>query len=705
VITEKDKFINRELSWLEFNQRVLDEAMNTRVPLLERLKFLSITASNLDEFFMVRVGGLQIMVREGIKQTDPTGLSPEKQLAVISNRLRQIIKSQYSCYRRSLEPKLAANGIRFLSEDKLTAEQQASLKQLFNHELSAVVSPMAIAPDTPFPLLTNLGINLIIRLKAQKTDRPRFRYAIVPISPNMERFIRLPVECGDSFFLVEDCLKMFIQAFFPGEEIFETVAFRLSRNADMRIQEDFAPDLMTGMEDILRQRKISESVRLEIGSNVSPTTLKFLKRMINISDIYIYKIPGPLDLSAFMELAFLDGYDALKDPAWRPQPSPEIDLKTSMMKQIAQRDFLLCHPYESYEPVVKLIEEAANDPDVLAIKQILYRTSKKSPIIAALKRAAQVGKYVTVIVELKARFDEARNIEWAKELELAGVQVIYGVKNLKTHAKVCLIVRREPQGIVRYMHFGTGNYNEKTAKIYSDISYFTCKDEYGADASAFINAVTGHSQPGRFYKLAAAPIDMRDRFLELIEGEIARRKQGQKALIMAKMNSLVDPAIIKALYRASAAGVKIMLNIRGVCCLRPGVPHLSKHITATSIIGRYLEHSRVYYFYHGGEELLFISSADWMPRNLDRRIELLVPIQDPVSHAKLLRILKLYFKDTAKSRRLLDDGSYEKPRPTGKNAVSSQAKLYTMACDAVDAAEQMKRTEFQPYKKEIHDGE
>jgi polyphosphate kinase len=400
-----------------------------------------------------------------------------------------------------------------------------------------------------------------------------------------------------------------------------------------------------------------------------------------------------------MRMADLDGFDNLKYESWPPRISPDVDLGAGMFNIIARKDLLLIHPYESFEPVVRLIEEAADDPDVLAIKQTLYRTSRNSPIVAALERAAGRGKYVTAVIELKARFDEARNIEWARNLERAGVQVIYGVKGLKTHAKLCIIVRREPHGVVRYVHFGTGNFNEITARIYSDVSLMTSNDEFGADAIDFFNAITGFSMPQRFRKIDAAPIGLREKIIEMIDAETERKIHGQKARVIAKLNSLVDPEIIEALYRASAAGVEIKLNVRGICCLRPGVPNLSKNISVVSIIDRFLEHSRILYFHHGGDRRVFISSADWMPRNLDRRVELLVPVEDAVLKDRLLLTLKTYFKDNVKSRRLLSDGRYERITPTAKRpALRAQETLYRRACDAVRRAEQSQRTVFEPHQ-------
>ena len=694
----ESKYFNRELSWLEFNQRVLEEAGDESIPLLERLKFLAITASNLDEFFMVRVGGLQILAEQGSPKTDPVGMTPNEQLKAISNRTHRMTAEQSACYLSDLEPALAEGGIKRVRSGELSQRQVQVLEQVFDHEISAVLTPMAVTSTSEFPLLINQTLNVGVQLKpAPEEDQPRF--AIIPFGRSTSRFITLPSDGGYEYLLLEDAVDLFIERFFPGEDVVESAPFRITRNADFGVREDLASDLLSEMEEMLNARKQSACVRLEISDRVSSCLLSFLQQNLEVNNEDVYRMPGPLDLSSFMPLSAVSGFDELKSSPWPPRPSPEVDLSSSMFDVLSQRDVLLYHPYESFEPVLRLIEEAAEDPDVLAIKQTLYRTSPDSPVVAALMQAAERGKYVTVIVELKARFDEARNIEWAKNLEQAGVQVIYGVKGLKTHAKVCIIVRREPHGIVRYVHFGTGNYNELTARLYSDTSYMTCDEELGADASSFFNAVTGYSQPQKFRKLDAAPLGLRDRLLEMIENETERKRHGQKARIMAKLNSLTDPLIIDALYVASQAGVKVRLNVRGICCLRPGAPGLSENISVLSIVDRFLEHSRMFYFYHGGDERVFISSADWMPRNLDRRVELLVPVEEISSRDRLIKILELYFQDTLKSRRLLPDGRYEPVKPKdGRKPLRSQEALYRRVCDAVKQAEQSRRTVFEPHR-------
>ncbi|OQW96946.1 MAG: polyphosphate kinase 1 [Verrucomicrobia bacterium A1] len=691
-------FINRELSWLAFNRRVLEEALDPSLPLLERLKFLAITGSNLDEFFMVRVGGLQQLNEQGRDAKDPSGLTAAEQLSEVSRIVHELAADQYACLLDDLEPKLAAEGIRRLRINQLTPEQDTYVQALFEHELFPVITPMAVDLDEPFPLLQGLGLNLCVRLKTAKgSDLPRF--AVVAIPKGLARFVTVPAAAGYHYLLLEDIVEAFLARLFPGEPILEGVPFRIARNADMNVREDAAGDLLAQMKEVLTERKQSSCVRLEISRRASDVLRGFLKTALDLEEPSVYSLPDPLDLGAYFRLASMPGFDALRPTPWPPQPSPDVPENESIFDAIARRDILLVHPYERFDPVQRLVEEAADDPAVLAIKQILYRTSERSPIVSALARAADRDKHVTAVVELKARFDEARNIEGSTALERAGVQVIYGLKGLKTHAKICIVVRREPAGIRRYIHFGTGNYNEKTARLYSDVSLMTCDEDFGADASAFFNTITGYSQPVKYRKLEAAPIGLRARLVELIENEIERRKQGQPAKIMAKLNSLADTEMIKTLYKASQAGVEIRLNIRGICGLRPGVPELSENISVVSIVDRYLEHARILYFHNGGEPRVFISSADWMPRNLDRRVELLVPVEDPACRNRLVAVLETCFQDTAKARRLLPDGAYQRVEPAErKKAVRSQELLHRLATQAAKAAEKAADTAFVPQR-------
>ncbi len=699
----KSDFVNRELSWLEFNQRVLDEATDATIPLLERLKFLAITSSNLDEFYMVRVGGLQMVRQRRSGKRDPAGMTASQQLKAIGRRAHQMVADQYACLLDELEPGLAAAGIQRLDAEQLTEHQMAVVRKLFDSEVFPLYTPMAVQKSDDFPLVINRSLNLCVRLAPEPGSKsPRF--AVIPTGGDPERYFRLPAEDGYQYIMLEDLIALFIGQFFPGEKVLEVVPFRVTRNADMSVQEDLAADLIAGMEEVLDARKESHCVRLEVSDSVGRHTLTFLKRALDVQLNDVYRARGPLDLSAFMSLSFISGFESLKYESWRPCKSPDIDTTVSMFETMRSKDLLLSLPYESFDPVVRLIEEAAEDPDVLAVKIILYRTSRDSPIVAALARAAELGKSVTALVELKARFDEARNIEWAKSLEQSGVQVIYGVKGLKTHAKVCIVIRRETHGVQRYVHFATGNYNESTAKLYSDISILTCDEELASDATSFFNAITGYSQPQQYRKIAAAPFTLRDKLLELIDGEIDRRGQGQRAHIMAQFNSLADPILIQALYKASRAGVKIDLNVRGICCLKPGVPGLSENIRVLSILDRYLEHSRVIYFHHGGDDLLFLSSADWMPRNLDKRVELLVPVEDATSRKRLMNILKSFTRDNVKGRQILGDGGYERLKPAkGGRAHRHQETMHDLAVEEETKREKSQRTVFEPHRAAAKD--
>jgi len=699
VKSAASKLINRELSWLEFNQRVLDEAMDPSVPLLDQLKFLAITCSNLDEFFMVRVGGLQMLSDQRNTKPDPSGMTPEEQLEAICRRTHKMVEDQYGFFLDRLEPALASAGIRRVAPGELSDRHSRYLIQVFESEIYSVLTPMAVSSAEEFPLLANRMLHVCVRMKSDAEETLRPRFAIIPLGRLVNRFVTLPSDRGYEYILLEDVVHLFTDVFFPGQQVIECIPFRMTRNADMSVREDMAADLLAEMEEVLDARKTGEAVRLEIAEAASQSMLSFLQEALGVRDRDIYCVPGPLEFSAFMPLTDLQGFDSLRYPAWPPQGSPGVDLRSSMFGTLSAGDVLLCHPFESFEPVGKLISEAADDPDVLAIKQILYRTSRNSPMVDALRRAALKGKYVTAIVELKARFDEARNIEWARALEQDGVQVIYGVKGLKTHAKVCIVVRREPEGIKRYVHFGTGNYNEVTSRLYTDVSFMTTNPDLGADAVAFFNAITGFSQPQGYRKIAAAPTNLRDRLLELIASETERRRQGQQAKIMAKLNSLADPLVIQALYDASAAGVSIQLNVRGICCLRPGIKGLSENIRVVSIVDRFLEHSRILYVYAGGEERVFISSADWMPRNLDRRVELLVPVEDEGCKQRLVDILQTCLADNVKARLLHGDGHYEPVQAGhGQDEVRSQQHLYRRAKEAEKEARQSKRTMFEPYK-------
>ncbi len=705
-----DRFINRELSWLDFNQRVLEQAIDESMPLLERVKFLAITASNLDEFIMVRVGGLKIQFKRNSMVRDPAGLTPAEQLEAVSVRCQRFMQQQYQLLREVLQPQLTAANIRRIDLDRCGEASAAAAEARFRHEVLPVLTPHALSPDRPFPTLQGSGVHLCVRIavnpdhelgdQSDVDDHQLWHFAIIPLGKKLPGMITLPSdEQGHSYVMLEDLVMHRIDQFFPGRDVIECIPFRITRNADIELREDGAGDLLGGMEEVLESRRLSSVVRLEYGATASDLMMTFLSERLNIVHQDLFPIDGPLDLTRLFALHGLEGFDSLRDDAWPPQLTPEIDPSESMFTTIAAGDVLMVHPFERFDPVVRFIEQAAVDPDVIAIKQVLYRTSKKSPIVAALMRAAEHGKYVSVIVELKARFDEARNIEWAREMEHAGVQVIYGIRGLKTHAKICVILRREPQGLMRYVHFGTGNYNESTAKLYSDVSLLTCDEVLGSDATSFFNAITGASQPRQLRELAAAPISLRSTLLELIEAETQRCLAGQKAEIVAKLNSLVDTEMIDALYQASRAGVKIRLNIRGACSLRPGVPGLSETIEVVSIVDRFLEHARIIYFRHGGDNQLFISSADWMPRNLDRRVELMVPVASPGCREKLLNVLRTYFKDNQNAWQMQPSGKYQRIEPAeGAEPFRAQRKLYEHAVEMSRDSQAHLRTTFETHE-------
>ena len=696
------QFINRELSWLEFNQRVLGEMIDESLPLLERVKFAAITASNLDEFFMVRVGGLQILHQQQVTTADAAGMTPRQQLDAIGQRTGLMLDQLYACFLDQIEPALGVSGIRRMTPDQLSETEQIYLRNLFLDELSAIISPLAIDPSIEPPVTSNKTIQVAVLL-ADRTNPGGTRMVFIPLAQPVSRFISIPSTKQHCFILAENVVEMFVEHFFPGEEVVHCAPFRILRNADIAIREDLAQDLLVQVEDMVDVRKNAACVRLEVTATADTMLVELLQQFFHVEQENIYRSPGPLDLSAWFSLGGLGGYEDLQYPHWPPQPSPDIDPGRSLFDVIAQRDILLHHPFESFDPVIRLLEEAAEDPGVLAIKQSLYRTSDESPIVRSLIKAAGRGKYVTVIVELKARFDEIRNIEWARDMERAGIQVIYGVKGLKTHAKACMIVRREAQGIRRYLHFGTGNYNEQTARFYCDFSYLTCNEQMGADTAGIFNAITGYTEPPRLQLLSMAPLTLRDRMMEEIERETTTARQGGEASIRAKMNSLVDPKIIKALYQASAAGVKVDLNVRGICCLRPGVEGLSENIRVISVIDRYLEHGRIYSFHGGGEPRLYLSSADWMPRNLNRRIEILVPVVDTTCKEKLFRALDISLADDVKAHRLMPDGSYQRISCRNPdNPHRSQQIFYERAVEEMIGASQSKPTRFEPHRRSDH---
>ena len=708
------KYINRELSWLAFNQRVLDRALMEDVPLLERVKFLAISASNLDEFLSVRVGGLEIVRRSGTAITDICGMSASEQLDKIRDRVNLMNQAQAACLAEQLEPQLAKKSIVRMREKDLSDTQIEYLRNLFQEELLSTIAPVAVSGGEEFPLLTGSRLCLCVRIKngsqlkpvdnqsesnlTPKLPEPDSRFVLVPLGHSLPRLLTIPADQGFQYILLEDVVQLFLSELLENQNIVEAAAFRVIRNSDLVLEEDGLADLLAGMQEVLAARRYSQCVRLELATNASDEMRHFLRTAVDVEPEQVGSISGPLALADYFGLAGIQGFNDLKDRAWPAHAAPEFERGSDMFKTIAGSDQLLFHPYQSYDPVVQFINDAADDPKVIAIKQTLYRASKNSKIVKALERAAGKGKHVTVIVELKARFDEARNIEWAQRLEHAGADVIYGVRGLKTHAKLCIVVRREAVGIRRYVHFGTGNYNESTSRLYTDFSLFTCDDQLAMDAVHLFNAITGLSVPQTLVKLSAAPINLRERLMELIQVEIENAQQGAEAWITAKVNSLSDKQLIDSLYKASQAGVKIRLNVRGICCLVPGKKGLSENIEVISIVDRLLEHARVFHFHHGGEELAYLASADWMSRNLDKRVELMIPVEDPDCKSRVLDSLRTCFSDNVCAFKLNSDGEYQEvTRKRKKGLKRSQEILYQEAGDRYAAHTNPRTTVFQPH--------
>lgn len=688
-------YTNRELSWIQFNYRVLEEARDKSNPLFERLKFLSITSSNLDEFFMVRVASLKDMVNAGYKKPDIAGMTPKEQLSAISEALHEFTQTQYSTYNRSLLPLLAREHITVLTSFEQMNDEEASFADnFFMEKVYPVLTPMAVDASRPFPLIRNKSLNIaaLIKTKNQSEEEmePELEFATVQVPSVMGRIVQLPYTEGVKLILLEEIIRRNISKLFLNYDVISTAAYRIERNADLSIDEEEAEDLLQEIEKQLKQRQWGEAIKLEVSEEIDKYLLKYLKKELAISDEEIYKIQGPLDLTFLMKLYGMEGFDAFKQPKYKPQRCPQIDPELSIFDNIKKGDIFLHHPYITFDPVVNFIKEAAVDPKVLAIKQTLYRVSGNSPIVAALARAAENGKQVTVLVELKARFDEEHNIVWAKMLEKAGCHVIYGLVGLKTHSKITLVVRREDTGIRRYVHLATGNYNDSTAKLYTDCGIFTCDERFGEDATAVFNMLSGYSEPKNWNRLIVAPIWMKDRFLKLIEREAEHAKKGMPAMIVAKMNSLCDPKIIAALYHASSCGVQIYLLIRGICCLRVGIPGVSENIHVRSIVGNFLEHSRIFYFHNNGSDEIYMGSADWMPRNLDRRVEIVFPVEDEQIKNEIKHVLDLEFRDNVKAHILQPDGTYEKQDKRGKLLINSQMEFCR---EATEKAEALKKKE------------
>lgn len=680
VYGRSEYYTNRELSWIKFDERVLREAKNKQIPLFERLKFLSITASNLDEFFMIRVASLKDMVNADYEGVDLAGLTPMEQLNALTVVTHEFVRKQYNVLNNSLIPLLHDNKVELIgSHEKLDDKDKRFVDKFFMESVYPVLTPMAVDSSRPFPLIRNNTLNIGALLtkkdKKEKGKSKEFEFATVQVPSVLDRLVRLQDRSGKArFILLEEIIERNIDKLFLNYNVLCANPFRIMRNADLTIEEDEAADLLKEIERQLKKRQWGQVIRLETGKDMDKRLLKLLIKELAVGRSDVYLVNGPLDLTFLSELYDVPGYEAFKEKKYTPQPVPEIPAGSDIFECIRQGDILMHHPYETFEPVVDFIKKAATDKDVLAIKQTLYRVSGDSPIIKALALAAENGKQVTVLVELKARFDEEHNIVWAKMLEKAGCHVIYGLVGLKTHCKITLIVRREEQGIKRYVHLGTGNYNDSTAKLYSDLGLFTCKEAFGEDATAVFNMLSGYSEPETWNRLSLAPLWLKERFLKLIRRERDNVKKGKTGRIIAKMNSLCDKDIIEALYEASNAGVSIDLIVRGICSLKVGIPGISENIRVRSIVGTFLEHSRIFYFYNDGNPEYYLGSADWMPRNLERRVEILFPIEDTKLKEMLWHILDLELRDTVKATCLTPEGTYVKITGRGKK-LNSQMKL------------------------------
>ncbi len=678
-------YVNAELSWLRFNERVLDEALNERNHLLERVKFLAIFSNNLDEFFMVRVSGLQRQLKEGVASLPPDGLTPVQQLARIRERVLPMLTVRSKCWLKDLLPKLRQASINILNYEELKGKQRRLLRRYFQDEIFPVLTPLAFDPGHPFPHISSLSMNLAVvvqdplqgvRFARLKVPATLPRLLRIPSEENADEGLGLNTSKSNHFVWIEQVIKANLDLLFPGLDVRAAYAFRVIRDADMDIQEDEASDLLSSVRELVGQRGFGSAVALEIDDSMPEDIRQLLSANLRLAPYQVYTVSGPTGLAHLAELASIDRPD-LKDATFLAAVPEVIERSESIFAALRNRTVSLYHPYDSFAPVVEFVRQAAHDPDVLAIKQTLYRVGQDSPIVQALLEARSNGKQVAVLVELKARFDEENNIGWAQTLERNGVHVTYGLVGLKTHCKMCLVVRKEPDGIVRYVHLSTGNYNASTARVYADIGYFTTDPDISSDVSDLFNALTGYSRKNEYRKILVAPGAMRDQLLMRIQREIDRQHKHGDGYLAFKMNSLVDKPCIAALYRASQAGVKVDLQVRGICCLRPQIPGVSDNITVTSIVGRFLEHARMYYFRNGGDDELWLGSADLMPRNLDRRVEILYPIGPSASRRSLVNdILMVHLRDTSKARRMLADGSYERIKvKEGDQRLNSQSWL------------------------------
>jgi polyphosphate kinase len=687
-------YINRELSWLEFNHRVLEEGLSDALPLMERLKFLSIVSSNLDEFFMIRVAGLVQQRQAGLRKRDIAGLTPAQQLRRIYQRVHRMVREQSEGIAAVLAA-LRDEGLSVLEPQEWDPEQRRFLLTYFQTEVEPVLTPLAVEELSPPPLLPGLGLNVALRMRSGDDDEASEEIAVVPVPGQFPRFITVPAETEGVYLArLEDVIAAGASRWFEQCEIEASAVFRVTRDADVAVHDDEVADLLQAMEEAVLARRRRRAVRLEVSARPDKPIRNWLVEWLELRTEEVYEIDGMLDATDLMEIAGRPGFDSLKIQEWPPEPPRDLVEADDLWLAVQERDCLLFHPYESFEPVVQLMEAAAEDPSVLAIKQVLYRTSADSPVIGALERAAKNGKQVTVLVELKARFDEERNVDWARRLEDAGCHVIYGIAGYKTHSKALLIVRREANRIRRYVHLATGNYNERTAKLYSDIGLMTSDNDYATDVASFFNLLTGYSDAVGFSRLVMAPTGLRRRFMELIEREIRASTPDRPGLIVAKVNSLHDKGIAKALYRASRAGVEVRLNVRGICCVRPGLEGISENLQVRSIVDRFLEHARIFYFRNGGHEEVYLASADWMSRNLDKRLELLFPVVDPDLMRRLIGFLDTYFADNVKARRLLADGTWDRV-PTEGEPLRAQQRFYREAMEAALARREA-RVRFRP---------
>ncbi len=673
-------YINRELSMLEFNYRVLEEALDPSIPLLERVKFLAIFANNLDEFFMIRVSGLREQVAAGVMETPADGLTPAQQLAAIRKRLLPVLETQYRYLHDEIIPKLRQHKISVVPYQSLPEEHKEALHLFFQNEIFPVLTPLAVDPGRPFPFISNLSLNLAVLLLDHNQQQRFARVKVPPALPRLvpvhdiaHRYANLRVGKHKQFVFLEEVIAANLDALFPGGQILEAHPFRVTRNADMEIAEDEAPDLLETIEAGVRQRRFGRVVRLEVQEDMPQHLLDLLRTHLNIERTDIYQLPGPLGLSQLFDLASLD-VPALRDAPYIPVIPDVLSREDDIFSVLREQDVMLYHPYDSFLPVIQFFRQAAHDPKVLAIKTTLYRVGSNSPIVSALLEAQENGKQVAVLVELKARFDEENNIVWARTLEAQGVHVVYGLLGLKTHCKVALVVRREDDGLRRYVHLSTGNYNATTARIYTDIGLLTSRPDIGADASELFNRLTGYAPDATYRKLLVAPEHLREQFARLICREIDHARAGREAHMILKMNALVDARLIRLLYEASMANVKVDLLVRGICCLRPGIKGVSENIRVTSVVGRFLEHPRIYYFANGGTPEIYMGSADLMPRNLDRRVETVFPVEDEQIKARLLNeVLRISMMDNVKARELQPDGTYKRLAPRdGEAPLDSQ---------------------------------